>query len=177
MKQMNCESQMNCLFSVLNIYLILCRILQFSWQSPLPRFLGDDYNYERTAINESRGGIFRDSVEQSVSGTESRRTMTYVGDEESGEERAAASSEREAELALSLFETRSKTRDTTVARYISKVKDLLFSLLSLSRSTFAIIPLSIDLSLPRARCALARVVDACEFAWTRVRRRCVLACD
>jgi len=39
---------------------------------------------------------------------------------------------------------RSKTRDTTTAaRYISKVKDLLFSLLSLRRSTFAIIPLSI----------------------------------
>lgn len=64
--------------------------------------------------------------------------------------------ERGSALSLSLFGTRSKTRDTTVARYISKVKDLLFSLLSLSRSTFAIIPLSIDLSLPRVRRSRAR---------------------
>lgn len=42
----------------------------------------------------------------------------------------AASPKREAKCSLSLFGTRSKTRDTTmVARYISKVKDLLFSAL------------------------------------------------
>jgi len=65
------------------------------------------------------------------SGTESRRTVTIVGDEKSGGERMVSRQLLRGErqrLSLSLFGTRSKTRDTTmVARYISKVKDLLFS--------------------------------------------------
>lgn len=70
--------------------------------------------------------IFRDSVERSACETESRR-MTFVGDEEwrwTSGEAASLSGERGTALALPLYGTRSKTRDTTsVARYISKVKD------------------------------------------------------
>lgn len=65
--------------------------------------------------------------------TESRRAVTFVGDEMDGGERMGkptVSPKREVEHSLSLSGTRSKTRDTTmVARYISKVKDLLFSAL------------------------------------------------
>lgn len=68
-------------------------------------------------MDESHGAIFRDSVEQSVSGTESRR-MTFVGDEEewSGGERAerqaAASPEREAQLSLFLYTGRGRRHET-----------------------------------------------------------------
>lgn len=44
-------------------------------------------------MDEFCGGIFRDSVEHSTSGTESRRTVTFVGDEEDGGERTGEPAE------------------------------------------------------------------------------------
>lgn len=134
----------------------------------LVRFLPEDnydYEFERRPINLalSRGrgsqGDFQGQCRAACAGQSqgerwrswgTRRQRRRRWQRESGERRRPLRRERGSALSLSLFGTRSKTRDTTVARYISKVKDLLFSLLSLSRSTFAIIPLSIDLSLPRS---------------------------
>lgn len=68
-------------------------------------------------MDEFRGGIFRDSVERSTSGTESRQTVTFMGDEEGGGERneengePTASPRREVEpLALPLRDTVEDTR-------------------------------------------------------------------
>lgn len=139
------------------------------------------------------GGIFRDSVERSarerdrVKASDNVKPMYEVGREVSGEQAAAAAAfplegrarkrggetERERESrshrSRSLPPREAAVEDTrhttTAARYISKVKDLLFSLLSLRRSTFAIIPLSIDRS---SRVASAVAVRSRARAYTAI---------
>lgn len=66
---------------------------------PFVRRLDNNYNYKRMPIKlalawmGSVEGFFRDSVEWSASGTESRRTVTFVGDEEDVGERTGSLSE------------------------------------------------------------------------------------
>lgn len=107
--------------------------------------LDNNYNYGWTPINLALA--WTNPVEQ-FSGTvssgawagqsqgewrlwETRRCGGWASGGKRVERRQPLRREREAQaLALFLYGTRSKTRDTTtVARYISKVKDLLFSAL------------------------------------------------
>lgn len=135
--------------------------------------LDDNYDYEferrpinlvfSRSLNRALQGDFQGQCRVACAGqSQGDDVRGRRGGSDGGGERAVRGGGLSIEKEAALFRSpssRSKTRDTTVARYISKVKDLLFSLLSLSRSTFAIIPLSIDLSLPWARCTRSRYVQ------------------